>query len=398
VIIPGNHDYVWRNAYDSLRTYFPNTPHYELRVLLNSPLITVNPESILVREGEPVDHVYLVITGTVEMIEAGSPVNGLLSAGAMLGEVSGIEGSRARKTYRAASFVQALKMSVMLYREFVKRNGLLSEVMALEERRNFLRSTWLCAEALTETTLNRLAKDMPERVLEAGKYIDPLGCLALIKSGSAELTIGGDVIETLGSGDFFGEEESIFNSPALFRARAGTSLAVYLMASAVVREVPVMRWKLLESHERRMHACVTDHGRGDAPEVRWRDDYSVNVQRIDTHHKNLLVRANTLYNAVSQRRNDHEIQEALAFLIDYARFHFHEEEQLMERYGYGDIADHRAKHRRLMEQAFEMQRRFEGTGVMSNTQIASLLRDWVVGHVLTDDRRLARALNARGVY
>ncbi len=398
VIIPGNHDYVWRNAYDSLRTYFPNTPHHELRVLLNSPLVSVNPESILVHEGELVGSVYLVITGTVEMIEAGSPVNGLLSAGAILGEVAGIEGSPARKTYRAASFVQALKMSVRLYREFIKRNGLLSEVMALEERRNFLRSTWLCAEALTETTLDRLAKDMPVLKFEAGKYIEPLGWLALVKSGAAELTIGGEVIETLGPGDFFGEEEAIFNSPALFRVRASVSLEIYLMAAAVAREVPVMRWKLMESHERRMHACVMDCGRAEVPVVRWRDEYSVNIQRIDTHHKNLFVRANTLYNAVSQGRAHHEIQESLGFLVDYARFHFHEEEQLMERYDYADIDQHRLKHRRLMEQAFEMQRRFEEAGEMNSAEIAALLRDWVVGHVLTDDRRFAQALNARGIY
>lgn len=397
-IIPGNHDYVWRNAYDSLRTYFPNTPHHELRVLLNSPLVAVNPESILVHEGTPAGSVYLVITGTVEMIEAGSPVNGLLSAGAMLGEVAGIEGRPARKTYRAASFVQALKMSVRLYREFIQRNGLLPDVMALEERRDFLRSTWLCAEALTETTLNRLAKDMPVLKFEAGKYIEPLGWLAFVKSGSAEMIIGGEVIETVGPGDFFGEEEAIFNSPALFRVRAASPLEIYLTAAMVVRDVPVMRWKLMESHERRMHACVMDSRRTEMPEVRWRDEYSVNIQRIDTHHKNLLVRANTLYNAVSQQRSHHDIQESLGFLVDYARFHFQEEEQLMERYDYAEIDVHRIRHRHLMEQAFAMQHRFEEVGEIDCTEIANLLRDWVVGHVLTDDRRFAQALNARGIY
>ncbi|PKU25918.1 bacteriohemerythrin [Telmatospirillum siberiense] len=397
-IIPGNHDYVWRNAYDWLRTYFPDTAHHELRVLLNSPLVAVNAESILVREGEPVTSVYLVITGTVEMFEAGSPVNGLLSAGAMLGEVAGIDGSPARKTYRAASFVQALKMSVGLYREFIKRNGLMSDVMALDERRNFLRSTWLCAEALTETSLNRLAKDMPLLTFDAGKYVDPLGCLALVKNGAAELTIGGEVVETLGPGNFFGEEGAIFSNPAIFRVRAATPLEVYLTAASVVRDVPVMRWKLMESHERRMHACVTDGSRKESPGSRWRDEYSVNIQRIDTHHKNLLIRANTLYMAASQGRVHHEILESLGFLVDYARFHFREEEQLMERYGCGDIETHRHKHRRLLEQVFEMQRRFEEGGSMNDKEIASLLRDWVLGHVLTEDRHFAQVLNERGIY
>ncbi len=254
VLIHGNHDYVWRSAYEFLRTYFPETPHHELRVLLNSPVVIYNPETILVREGGMVGSIYLVITGTVEMMAAGSSVNGLLSAGGMIGEVAGIEGRAARKTYRASSFVQALKMSVSLYREFVRRNGLLADVMGLEERRDFLRSTWLCSEALTEMTLNRLAKEMPLQSFAPGQPIDAGGRLAVIKSGQVELAVAGDTVERLGPGDFFGEELAVFGSSSLFQARAAAPAEIYLVAAAAVREVPVMRWKLVESYERRMYA------------------------------------------------------------------------------------------------------------------------------------------------
>ncbi len=88
------------------------------------------------------------------------------------------------------------------------------------------------------------------------------------------------------------------------------------------------------------------------------------------------------------------MREALGFLVDYARFHFHEEEQMMERYGYAEIEGHRAKHRRLMDQAFDMQRRFEERERMEGPEIATMLREWIVGHVLSDDRRFAQMLNA----
>jgi len=398
VIIPGNHDYVWRSAYESLRTYFPNTAHHELRVLLNSPMVVCNPETILLREGGAVTHIYLVITGTVEMIQSTSAVSGLLSAGALVGEVAGISGSPSPKTYRAASFVQALKVSTDLYREFVRRNGLLAEVTELEARRNFLRSTWVCSEALTEMTLNRLAKDMPLLRFDAGEAVDGHSSLAFIKSGSAELTIGGDIMEKLLPGDFFGEEIAVFDTPALFRVRACEPVEIYLTSSAIVREVPVMRWKLLESYERRMHACVLETGRADIPEVRWRDEYSVNIQRIDTHHKNLFVRANTLFNTIALNRSRDDVQDALRYLLDYARYHFHEEEQLMERYGYADLESHRVKHRKLMEQAADLQRDFDSAGRMNDLEVAGLLKEWVVSHILSEDRRFAAVLNAKGVY
>jgi len=395
VIIWGNQDYVWRSAFESLRTYFPTTPHYELRVLLNCPIMTCNPETILVREGSEVPHIYLVITGTVEMIEAGTQVSGLLSAGAMVGEVAGIEGGYARKTYRASSFVQALKVSSSLYREFVRRNGLLGEVMALEERRNFLRSTWICAEALTEMTLNKLAKGMPLIRYEQGEIVDARNCLAFVKSGSAELTIGKDVVEALGPGDFFGEDVAVFDSPPLFTVRAREPVEIYLTSASVVRGVPVMRWKLLESFERRMRAAVLETGKGSASEVRWRDEYSVNIQRIDTHHKNLFVRANALFKAVSQKRSREEVVEALTFLIDYCRYHFYEEERMMERFDYADLENHRQRHRKLIDQVAALQNHFDA---VTDSELAQLLQDWVVNHILIEDRRYAAELNAKGVY
>src|SRR5262249_25124713 len=109
--IPRNHDLVWRSAHEALRTEFPKTPHYRRRGLLQSATIVCNPETILLREGHAPTHIHLLLTGTVEVMEAGSPLNGLLSAGAMVGEMAGIEGRASRKTFRAQSFVQALKMS-----------------------------------------------------------------------------------------------------------------------------------------------------------------------------------------------------------------------------------------------------------------------------------------------
>lgn len=398
VLIPGNHDYVWRSAYESLRTYFPETPHHELRVLLNSPMVVCNPETILVKEGADVDCIHLVITGTVEMIESGQAVTGLLSHGAMVGEVAGIEGSPARKTYRAASFVQALRISAGLYREFVRRNGLLIDVMALEERRDFLRSTWVCAESLTEMTLNRLAKDMRLMSFEAGALVDLGGNLGFIRSGQADLFVGGDLMESLGPGDFFGEEVAVFNTPALFRVRAREKLDVYVVSADAVRDVPVMRWKLLEIYERRMHACVMETGRSELLEARWHDEFSVNIQRIDNHHKNLFVRANTLFSAIKNGCTEQDIAEAYGFLVDYARYHFREEELLMERYGYPGLDAHKEKHRYLIEQAEALRGQLCTAPEIVSQDAATLLKNWVISHILTEDRKYAAFLNGRGVY
>ena len=71
---------------------------------------------------------------------------------------------------------------------------------------------------------------------------------------------------------------------------------------------------------------------------------------------------------------------------------------MMERYGCEDIERHRAKHRRLIEQATSLQQAFNHKSHLDDVETARLLRNWVVNHILADDRRLAQMLNDRGVY
>ncbi len=251
VIIPGDNHFAWRNAFEGLRTCFPFAPHHDVRMLLNSPLVIYNPETILMRQGQAVTHMFLVVTGMVDMFREGSPVNGQLSAGALIGDAAAIQSGQANKTYRAASFVQALKISSELFRQFAERNGLVEEVMAIDARRDFLRSTWVCSEALTQSNLNRVARTMSERSYAAEETVDTGGRLAFLKEGKLELSIGKRVVDTLLPGDFFGEEDTVpeFNGSARIRALGPSH--VYLTDPDVVAHVPVMRWRLLEGYRRR---------------------------------------------------------------------------------------------------------------------------------------------------
>ena len=256
VIIEGDNHFAWRNAYEGLRTCFPEAPHHDINMLLNSPLVVYNPESLLMRQGQTVAHMFLVVTGIVDMYREGSPINGQLSAGAIIGDAAAISGGRATKTYRAASFVQALKISSSLFRQFAERNVLVGEILTIDERRDFLRSTWVCAEALTQSNLNRVARTMKERTFIPGERIDTGGRLAFVRSGGAEVRVGDRVTALLGPGDFFGEEEQIadFTEPVTLCAIG--PMRAYITDPEVVSHVPVMRWRLLEGYRKRARGGV----------------------------------------------------------------------------------------------------------------------------------------------
>jgi len=48
-----------------------------------------------------------------------------------------------------------------------------------------------------------------------------------------------------------------------------------------------------------------------------------------------------------------------------------------------------------MDQIAELQQHYRS---LELTELSGLLREWVVGHILSEDRRFAAVLNEKGVY
>jgi len=141
ILIPTTHNYAQSIAFQFLQAYFPSAPTYQLKILSNNQLLEFNPESILLRGGDIHEDVYLIITGNIELIQTDLGVHNILSAGALIGEISGLEQVPSIGTYRATNFVQALRLPGNLYFNFVKRNNLYSDIKRLQDNREFLQKT-----------------------------------------------------------------------------------------------------------------------------------------------------------------------------------------------------------------------------------------------------------------
>ncbi|MEO5337333.1 MAG: cyclic nucleotide-binding domain-containing protein [Magnetospirillum sp. WYHS-4] len=259
MLIPSNQDYVWRYTHQFLTSYFPNLPGHELRMLMNNPLVTFNPQTILLREGEIPDYVYLVVTGNVEVINQVSDVHGVLSAGVLVGEMAGLHALPSTETHRAMSFVRALQVPIDLYLEFVRRNDLFGDISRLMEYREFLQDTWLCREIVTAGTLNAIAQSITRVRYPAGAAIDhdseDNSGIGFVKTGSVR-RYGhrkgrAHDLETLGPGDFFGEETAVFWTTYGYDLKTATPTEVYYADARILATVPRVRWKLYETYQRR---------------------------------------------------------------------------------------------------------------------------------------------------
>jgi len=253
ILIPAVQNYTFRSAFQFLQSYFPTVPPYHMNMLLNNALVTFNPDSILIKGGMPNPEIYLILTGNVEMIQSESDVNSMLSSGALIGEISGLTRSPSKETYRAVNFVQALRLPARLYLDFVIENGLFSDIELLQDNREFLQKSRLFGKSISYPIQNKLARAMRFKDYAAGQVLprDTKLFICLIKRGKLERYIGENVLETLDEGDFFGEETVLFGTSSLFQFRAVEPTVIYEIDADMVRDIPVVRWKLFETHEKR---------------------------------------------------------------------------------------------------------------------------------------------------
>ncbi|MEW5728280.1 MAG: bacteriohemerythrin, partial [Pseudomonadota bacterium] len=398
VLIPSNHDFIWRFANEFLQAYFPSVSHHHLRVLMNNPVVTFNPGTILIKERHVNQHIYLLLSGSVEAIPLEHNGRSVLSAGAMVGELSGLFGTIATETYRAVGFVKALDIPVSLYGEFVRRHQLFSEIARVLENREFLQRTWLFGEVVSTQTLNRIAQEMVLTSYAADETVD-IGAhsVGLVARGSMGRFLGDHRVETLEPGSFFGEEMSIFWTPSMFRLRALAPTDVFLIPAGLVSDIPSVRWKLFEASGKRMTAVV--EGEHDTPALlRWHEEYRVDILRIDNQHRRLFEQGNTILEAVMRDEPAADVLALVDALAEYARYHFGEEEAMMARHAYPDLDGHRLQHARLLDQLADMRDRLAGTQRPGEDEMLDFLRGWLMAHIVNDDRVYAPFMNERGVY
>lgn len=126
----------------------------------------------------------------------------------------------------------------------------------------------------------------------------------------------------------------------------------------------------------------------------WTEKLSLPVEDFDPEHRELLNQANYLVLALATKNRERTL---LAFggLRHACRTHFSHEHALMERVGYPERAQH-AAHHQLLANALDALEGSLGAFEQFDRSSGALayLQRWLVTHIDTDDRALARWLSA----
>jgi hemerythrin len=383
VLIPVQHQtYVLRSASSYLRTYFPEVSHDELGMLINCSIVKINAGSLMIKKGERNTAIYLILSGTAEVIDRDHGFHSRLAAGAMAGELSALADEPSPRTFRAESAISALRVPCDTYRLFISRNGLEESIHRIRENRRILFNTRLFGDMASFTAQRHIARVMEKKTAKKGEAIphprNPSLCL--LAAGDVALRSESFLIETIHEGDFWGEVFVLGGRGPICQAQAVTDVTYFEIPASALKEYPGVYLKLLESLDRRMKTLRNKFG------FEWHELYSVGVKEIDDQHKDLFAMMKALRELSDGSGDTGKYSEGLAALISRARLHFDKEEALLDGRGYPRLAALREEHRKLLDQLSE---RIKGStpGPSHGYTAETFFKDWLISHTLLEDRQ-----------
>ncbi|MEI6306779.1 MAG: bacteriohemerythrin, partial [Deltaproteobacteria bacterium] len=308
-----------------------------------------------------------------------------------------LENRPSHHTYRASSFVWILRLPVHLYAEVIRRNGLLDRLRRVADMRSFLNTTSLFSEGLPVTVLGRIIDGATERRFEPGEFIDgkDVQVINIISSGLVERSVGSKVLDVMKERDFFGEEGAVLNVPGLFRLRALEETITVQVEGDLLKNVPILRWKILENYQQQAAKVV--YGDNQAEGFIWSDTCHIHVAEFDGHHQRLFEIANTISEHLLKVSEHKSLANAFDALVEYTRYHFAAEEKLMGLYSYPEIDAHTRKHGELMNQVIEYKDKVLGGDPPDKAGFMNFMERWLVRHLLEEDRKYGAFLNEKGV-
>lgn len=120
----------------------------------------------------------------------------------------------------------------------------------------------------------------------------------------------------------------------------------------------------------------------------------VGVQEIDEQHRKLAQLANQLHIALQRDEPAEAIMRMFDELLLAIAHHFDTENRYIADYAYPGKAGHEADHARLMNEAAQLKGQFSHGGELLALHS---IKDWLLNHIVHEDKKLAAYLKQRGV-
>ena len=130
----------------------------------------------------------------------------------------------------------------------------------------------------------------------------------------------------------------------------------------------------------------------------WNDDLRTGVADVDSQHKELIRRLNSLLESCIAQKDENAIGTYLDFLREYVAFHFAAEEREMVGHQYPGLAEHVAEHESFKKRVNQLYRSHVERGESIQILVATVRSsgEWLINHIHKTDKAMAADLVKQG--
>jgi hemerythrin len=126
----------------------------------------------------------------------------------------------------------------------------------------------------------------------------------------------------------------------------------------------------------------------------WTQDFSVEVEELDNHHKEMIRLISMLREAMDSNVGSEKITEVIVELFNYANYHFGAEEALFQLKDYPYTLEHCERHLEYRENLAELRDKFEAGIDSAFPDLLTYLYAWWTNHIMLEDKKYIPYLKA----
>ncbi len=129
--------------------------------------------------------------------------------------------------------------------------------------------------------------------------------------------------------------------------------------------------------------------------VKWNDSYSVGIESIDNDHKKLLGMINQLQTASHYTTDDGMVDEILNELVEYTKYHFTREENMLKENNYPDYDVHKKQHEAMINQVSIFIDEYRVDSNRTIDDVIQYLKSWLINHINGCDQEYSSFLKGK---
>lgn len=134
--------------------------------------------------------------------------------------------------------------------------------------------------------------------------------------------------------------------------------------------------------------------------MNWEESYSIGIPQIDMQHQHLFFLLNKFYNNCLSNASYADLVILYKELVNYATYHFSEEERWMKENQFPKLEKHKKEHKNFSKRVVGLDNDFHAGKNHIMFETASFVQGWVQTHILKSDAEFGRfvAANSKSRY